>query len=110
MADHLRLLLKAVPAEGAAFDEFVVVAAEGVPHQRQIEAAAGLRLPYMGHFMDEQPLEREALFREIIRPQRAIVMKVNIAGRSHDGSPGLEWPPSAADHPDAAVVDRITEN
>src|SRR3990170_2863975 len=50
VADDFRLLLKAIAAERAAVVEDVGIAAERVAHQRQIEAAAGLRLPDVGHF------------------------------------------------------------
>src|SRR4051794_8745321 len=67
VADDLGLLLEAVAAERLALDQPVPVAGEGVPHQRQVEAAALLRLPDMGHLVDEEALSPQRLAREIIR-------------------------------------------
>ena len=48
VADDFRLLLEAVAIERLSWLELVGVAAEGMAHQQQIEAALGLRLPNMG--------------------------------------------------------------
>src|SRR5690349_11138146 len=61
VADDLRLLLQAVAAEGPPGLQLVGIAAEGMAHQRQIERAALLRLPDMGHLMDEKALPAEIL-------------------------------------------------
>ena len=42
------------------------VAAKGMAHQRQIEAPVALRLPDMGHFVDEQALQRQRRGGEIV--------------------------------------------
>lgn len=79
MADDFGLLFEPVPAERAAFDQLVVVTAKGVPHEREVPASARLGLPHMGHFVDEQPLERQILPGEVFRPQTAVRMEVDIA-------------------------------
>ena len=94
----------------AAFDQLIAVATEGMPHQRQIETAAGLRLPHMGHFVDEQALQRQALPGEIFGPQWAFRVEMDVARRGHDCLPGLERPPFAPDHPDPVIIDRIAEH
>src|SRR4051794_16114735 len=53
MRDNLRLLLESVVLERLSGRQFVSVAAEWMPHQRQIEAALRLRLPDVRQFMDE---------------------------------------------------------
>ena len=72
MANQFRLLLQAISIERAALDEPITIATERVAHQRQIEASASLGLPDMGHFVNEQALERQALLGEILRPVRAL--------------------------------------
>ena len=57
MANHFGLLFKPVSAERAAIDEAIAVSAEGMPHQREVPAAARLGLPHMGHFVDKEPLQ-----------------------------------------------------
>ena len=58
VAHDLSLLLQPVAPKRPPGPEFIVVTAERVTHQRQVEAAAGLGLPDMGHFVDEQSLQR----------------------------------------------------
>ncbi len=64
----------------------------------------------MGHFVDEETLQGEALFREVFRPQMALGMEIYIAGRRHDDSPRLERPPFASDELHSLIVDCIAEN
>ena len=110
MPDHFRLLFQAIAIERAAIDQTVAVAAERVPHERQIISAAGLRLPDMGHFVDEQALQRQPLPGKILGPQPAGGMEMDIAGRRHHHVPRLKRPPFAADDPHPAIVDRIPEH
>ena len=56
VADDFGLLLNAVAGERFARLQHIAVAAKGVPHQHQIEAAAALRLPHMGQLMNEEAL------------------------------------------------------
>ena len=60
VADEFGLLLEPVAVEAPALRHGVGIAAERVAHQRQIEAPVALRLPDVGHFVDEQPLQRQA--------------------------------------------------
>jgi len=53
-----RLLLKAIAIERFPVFKHIAVAAERVTHQRKIPAAPGLRLPDMGHLVDEMRLGR----------------------------------------------------
>jgi len=57
MANDFRLLLKTVAVECAARYEVVRVAAERMPHHRQVEATLGLALPDMGQFVDQKALQ-----------------------------------------------------
>src|ERR1041384_7164814 len=79
VADDFRLLLEPVTLERPAVLELIGVAAERMAHQRQIEAPSLLRLPHMGHFMDEQALPVKRLFREVVGPQIGMRMEMNIA-------------------------------
>src|SRR5438270_700005 len=54
VADDLRLLLDPISRERLARLQPIAVAAEGVAHQEKIEAALRLRLPDVGHFVDEE--------------------------------------------------------
>jgi len=110
MAHHFRLLFEAVAVEPAAVDHAIAISAEGVPHQREIEAAAGLRLPDMGHFVDEEALQGQAFLREIFRPEGAVGVEMDVSGRRHDDAPGLKRPPFAADDPYPVIVDGIAEH
>jgi len=110
MADHLRLLLQPIKVETTALDQLIAISAEGMAHQGQIEAATGLGLPDMGHLVDEQSLQREAFVGEVVRPQGAFGMKMDVPGWRHDHAFGLERPPFAADHPDPVVGDGVTEH
>ena len=82
MADDFRLLLKAVTMERPAVLELVSVAAEGVAHERQIEAPARLRLPDVGQLMDEKALPMQRLAGEILRPEVRWRMEMNVAHRA----------------------------
>jgi hypothetical protein len=63
---QLGLLFQSVSVERAAIDQLIRVSAKWVTHHHQIEAAARLGLPDMGHLMNEQALERKALLGEIL--------------------------------------------
>ena len=82
--------------------EVIGIAAERVAHQRQIEAAAGLRLPDMGHFVDEQALPAERLGEKSSDHRSPCGMEVDVAGRRHRRCLRLERPPFALDQPDLA--------
>src|SRR5207302_3952257 len=56
MADDFRLLFEAIPGERLPGLQLIAIAAERMAHQRQIEAPLDLRLPDMGHLMDEEAL------------------------------------------------------
>ena len=110
MADDFRLLLKAVTMERPAVLELVSVAAEGVAHERQIEAPARLRLPDVGQLMDEKALPMQRLAGEILRPEVRMRMEMNVAHRGHGDARRLERPPFAVDHPHPAVIDGVAED
>ena len=111
VADDLRLLLEPVAVERPAVPKRIGVAAERVAHQRQIEAAAGLGLPDMGHFVDEQPLAVQRLGREILRPRgRRAGWKWILPVGAIAMPPRLERPPFAPDHPDLRIIDGVAEH
>ena len=66
MADDFGLLFQSVAVEAATRLDAVGVAAKRVAHQRQVKAAAFLRLPDMGHFVQEQRLEVDRGLGEIV--------------------------------------------
>ena len=111
MADDFGLLLEPVALERPARTKIIGVAAERMAHQRQVEAAARLRLPDVGHFVDEQALPRERLFREIVGPQ--VAMR---DGNGYcpvgaiDDALRLERPPFAPDQADPRIIDRLAEH
>src|SRR4029079_11544278 len=69
MADDFRLLLKAIILEAPPRLQLIAVTAERVPHQREIEAPALLRLPDMRELVDEKTLPVERLRAEILGPE-----------------------------------------
>ena len=69
MTDNFGLLLKAIVLETASGLQLVAVPAEGVPHQRQVEATTLLRLPDMGELVDEKTLAMQRLAAEILGPE-----------------------------------------
>ena len=105
VADDLGLLFEPVAAERAAGDDVVPVATEGVAREREEKSATLLRLPDMGHFVDEEPLALKRLFREILRPAPTVGMEMDVAGRGHRASPRLQRPPFAAEQPHFGRVD-----
>lgn len=110
VADDLGLLFEPVAVEQAVGDEVVAIAAEWVPHQREVEAPAGLRLPDVRHFMDEQSLAVQRLLPEVVRPQIVMRVEVDVPGRRHHGVPWLEPPPFATDHADSVVGNRLAKD
>lgn len=110
VTDDFRLLLKAVVLEASARLDLISVAAERVPHQRQIESPAFLRLPDMGQLVDEETLPMERLARKIVRPEVRVRVEVDVAHRGHGDALRLERPPFAADHSHALIIDRIAED
>src|SRR5436190_2651580 len=95
------LLLESVAVERLARLDGEVVAAKGMAHQRQVEAALGLRLPHVRHFVDEKSLPGERLFREVLRPAAAVRMEIDVAHWRHGSAARLKRPPFALDEEDA---------
>src|SRR5436190_16528801 len=110
VAHDFGLLLKAITVESPAAFDTISVAAKGVAHQRQVKAAALLRLEHMGHFVDEQAHQSKAARREIVRPERAFGVEVYVACRGHDHMPWLERPPFAADEAHSIIVYGASED
>ena len=110
MADDFRLLLKAVAAKQPARHDLVSVFAEGMAGEGQEESSAFLRLPDVGHFMDEEALGPQRLFRKIVGPEIALRMEVDVAARRHGRVLRLERPPFAADQPDVRIIDGVAEH
>ena len=110
VTDDLCLLLEPVAVEALAVPKLITVTAKWMTHQRQIIFAMFLRLPDMGHFVDEQPLQRQWFGGEIVRPARVGGMEMDVAGRSHDDAPGLERKPSAAHDTHPRIIDRRPED
>src|SRR5262245_7073317 len=107
VTDDFRLLLEPVAPKRTLGLKPIVIAAEWMAHQRQVETAALLRLPDMGQLVDEISLLSNWLFGEIVRPAAAVWMEVDVPHRCHGGASGLERPPFAFDQPDPRIIDRI---
>lgn len=105
VADDFRLLFKAIAVEWLTGDQVVGIATKGMAHQRQVESAAFLGLPYVRHLVDEQTLQLDRLTTEISRPAIAFGVEMDVAGRRHDNPARLQRPPFAADQPHTAVID-----
>src|SRR3982750_2154692 len=60
VADDLRLLLDSVAGEQFSRRDRIIVPAERVTHERQVEPALGLRLPHVGELVDEESLPVQA--------------------------------------------------
>jgi len=110
MADDFRLLFKTIVLEPPALDQRISVAAEWMAHERQVKASALLRLPHMGEFVDEDPLLVQGLTGEIFRPEVRMGVEMDVPCRRHCDVAGLKRPPSAADHANLCVIDRIAEH
>jgi len=110
MADDFRLLFKAIVLEPPTFDQRISVAAERVPHQRQVKAPALLRLPHMGELMDVNALPAQVFVGKVFRPKVRMGVEMDVPCRRHCDVAGLKRPPSAADHANLFVIDRIAEH
>ncbi|QNP43356.1 hypothetical protein H9L15_00295 [Sphingomonas daechungensis] len=110
MADDLRLLFQSIVLEPAAQFDFIAVSAEGMAHQRQVEPASLLCLPDVCQFVNEQALSVQGLLTEVLRPQVAIRVEVNVPGRSHDDAPRLQWPPLAPNQANRRIINGIAED
>src|SRR5256885_10661019 len=92
--DH-GLLLEPIAIERLSGFEDVIVSAERMAHERQVEAAFRLGLPDVSHFMDEEPLTAERLGRKILRPDLARGVEIDIAHWRHRRLAWMERPPFA---------------
>ena len=110
MADNFRLLFNAIASEGLASPDRVGIAAEGVAHEREIEAAALLSLPHMGHLVNEETLAQQRLAREIFGPSAGRGVEIDASIGRHRGIFRLKRPPFALDQPNLRIIDRIPEN
>ena len=110
MADDFRLLFKTIVFEPPAFDERISVAAEWVAHQRQVKSPASLRLPHMRELVDENALFAQVFAGEIFRPEVRMRVEMDVPGGRHCDVAGLKRPPSAADHANPCVIDRMAEH
>src|SRR5262249_42621038 len=110
MPDDLRLLLDAIAVERLAGFESVAGTAEGMAHQQQVAASAGLRLPDMGHLMQEQGLQTGPFGAVILAPQPAFGVGVDVAHRRDQYVPGLEREEGAAADRHPFAVDGIAEH
>jgi len=104
------LLLEPIAGEGAAGHDRVAVAAERLAHQRQVESSVALRLPDVGHLVDEEALQPQRLATEIFRPKRSLWMEMDVAAWRHCCILRLKRPPFAADKVHPTVIDRVTED
>lgn len=110
MPDKLGLLLKPVSIERSPVLQPIGISAKRMAHHYQVEASACLRLPDVGHFVNEQALQRKSLFGKIIRPQRTFGVEVDVAGRGHDNALWLERPPFAPDKANTRIIDCIAKH
>jgi len=81
--NNLGLLFEAVFFETLSGAHGITVAAERMALQQQIVPAPFLRLPHVGHFMNEK-VDVGLPFREIVGPEPALRVEVQVpAGRHH---------------------------
>ena len=59
---------------------------------------------------DDRTLPMERLGGEILRPEVAVRVEMDVAGRRHGRVPRLEPPPLALDHADFRIVDGVAEH
>jgi hypothetical protein len=104
MAHDFGLLLNAVTLKRPARLQAVIIAAEGMAREGQVDAL--LMLPHMGHFVDEQTLIGQMLITEIVAILIAFGMKMDVPARCHDDAARLEPPPFAVEEPYIVIVDR----
>lgn len=110
VSDDFGLLLEPVPIEGFSGSELILITAERMSHQGQVEAALALGLPDVRHFVNEEALAAERLFREIIGPDVALGVEIDVSHRRHGRVARMEWPPFSLDEPNARIIDRAAEN
>jgi len=106
MADDLCLLFYPVAFERLSRRNLIVVAAPGMAHQWQPPPPARLRLPHMGHFVNEMALKGEAFVAEVLAIQVATRVEPEMAVGRHGVMPGLKWPIFAPMQPHMLIVDR----
>lgn len=94
MANDLSLLLDPIVLQGAARPEAVIVTAKWVTMQRQVPSAVDLRLPHMGHFVNEKPLKANGCTAEILAIPRRLRVEMNVPARGHDNCCGLQGKPA----------------
>ena len=110
MPHDFRLLLKAIAIERSAFMKLISIAAERMPHQRQVQLSLGLRLPYVSHLVNEEALPAKRLLRKILRPDAAFGMEIDIAHRRQCSVAGMKRPPFPLEQPNLRIVDRVAED
>src|SRR3546814_392522 len=110
VADDLCLLLDSIILERPPGPYRIGIAAEGVAHHRQPPSASLLRLPDMGHFVNEEALQARPFAGEIVAPKRGARMKPEVAVGGHCRASGLERPPAAAVDRHPLIIDRVPEH
>ena len=110
MRDKLCLLLDAVGGEWPRWIEAVIIAAERVAHQREIEPPALLRLPDMDELVDEEALQTQRRFAEIVAVVRARRVEMQMPHRRHHGAARLEREEAAAPDAHWGKIQRAAEN
>ena len=110
MAHDFRLLFEAIILEPTSFDQRIVITAEWMPHEREVEPPTLLGLPHVRQFMDEQALPMQRLFREILRPKIRMGVEMDTSRGRHGDVAGVKGPPLAADHSDFRIIDGVAEH
>ena len=106
----LGLLLDAVAGEGFARLSDIIVAAEGVAHQREPPSAFVRRLPDMGHLVDEMGLGVQIRAAEAVSIMGSFRVEPEMAVGGHGDAARLEGPPFAAVDADFVIIDRVAED
>src|SRR5690606_35111657 len=110
VTDDLRLLLDPVAAQRPTRLEAVVVAAERMPHERQIPPPALLCLPDMRHLVQEQALEAHVPLGEIVAVPGRGGVKMDVAARGHQRAAWLEGMPAPPPETHRIAIDRRAEH
>ena len=106
--DDLGLLLQPILLEAPPGADHVIVAAEGMALEKQVRTPPFLRLPNVGHLMDEQ-VDVGLALREVFGPEIAAGVEVQVPRRGHHIIDRLQRPPFALDQLDLRVIDGRTE-
>lgn len=110
MTDNLRLLLDPVPFQYPARFQAVIIPAEWMAMERQVQATTPLCLPDMREFVDEEPLPRWRGLGKIVTIGAACGVKVDVPARRHGHLTRLKREELASPDRDGSEIHRRSEH